>query len=1572
MITYGVYRLVDGTSYDIVVEHTKKKMEVLLGQNGAVVSAYKKTADFEGAFNNKDANNIAKVLNTAVTGCTARNGYPTVFALGACSQHTFKRSGINFEVSKFSSELCGAYITSDTFNVELRYNEQSYQMPNIEYVKYSHRADLKVANEDNEEIPVRSLEEIALTKDITWLKNKKYYIVNDEEQAEQIFTFLDNFNGTISYDTETTGLRINMFCQIGSEKKKQIEEYNKKQKEAGQPVARVDRLVGMIYCVQEGVSYYFPCFNRKFKNLYDNVENPTTKKVTDRILSDYTIGKYRDRKDCMAEFIRNTPVKDWGSDVILMERNRNILSTKNLLAHNGKFEWKVCWNYNIDFHLVDDTIIEHQLLYKYKVATTNRGERSDLKFLTKKELGCDQLELTDFFAGFSEDDTGIVNTKSKRANKSKVKIDFSYMDYDGARAYAPADGDFTLGIYHKYKKDLVENHPELDYLYRVEVLVSQAMAYMEYYGHRIDPLKIDNIRKDYEADKIKIEHKLRQLINYSEQDEENIFNEIESIENKIKELKADTEDHKEEVRSLYNKKEALQVKAQQIMDESVNSLNLGSPAQVADLFYNKLGIKCPEEKQSINKKILKGFLKEKNEDGTIKYPVVKLYKDWKDKDTALSKFFGNLPDYMYPGGFIFSDFGQIAAATGRMTCKHPNAQQYPKAITAIVKPRDGFVMIDADFSQIEYRTLVALAHEESLLEKFKDPDMDYHTTMAALMYGVDYASVTPKQRSEAKSFNFGIPYGMGFGSLAILLTGINTEATRAEAEYKYELYFKDQPNVRQYFRDIKEMAVVRGYTQTKWGRRRYFSFTDKDGNYSNALKARALRQAGNAVIQGCLDGDTRIQTKEFGIVKIKDVVNRHLMVWDGDKWSNGDILYSGKKQKCIVTFTTGQKFVCSPIHKFLVRSHKGNDRFVECKDLIGSNISNNPHRVVVNPEYVESDFIYNSEWAYDYMTFNHQSKNALLEQVGDSFRIGEILGRIASDGSVFDREVGGKSVRHIVAEHEINILPELRECMKNLGFTEKTNEVREGRNQRLTYLDTYSSSLVKEISALDVKHQVHDNIFMDTEVLRGFLRGFFDGDGGLCKNTVRLTFGNQFNFEPMCRDIQKALLFFGIRSRYHRCSDRYVIDISTYDNKRFAELIGFINNDKQDKLTNTCCVNDEHIFGRCLRVESVEITDEYIDMYDVCNTDGGYYVADGIITHNTAADIFKIGVARNFSFIRKNNLFGKMLIVNMIHDEQLIEADARELNIKAVVSALVQNMEMKIEGFPPLYVGAGVGLSWKDAKGKMNEINPRLAEQFINEASTEGLYVDAPRKPEDVLDYFNSRVFKFRENKILEYVRDENNRHKALHPVIGNLLSLQFDYGVNEEVEAEYTEENGYSSEEIAKAKANIPIEQLKRFLADRGITDIDAEWFKAEESNTSNDTDDDEDVEYEDEDEEDEDEDGAEESGGTQFRLIDESNKKLYGIDIRDVISEFGVVVSKEQRICGIDATKVRVTNKDKMAEYIQNHASNDPEADMNPSCYEVVFLLTNNAIKHTGGYVCNINQKDLAKACGFNSTYF
>ena len=168
----------------------------------------------------------------------------------------------------------------------------------------------------------------------------------------------------------------------------------------------------------------------------------------------------------------------------------------------------------------------------------------------------------------------------------------------------------------------------------------------------------------------------------------------------------------------------------------------------------------------------------------------------------------------------------------------------------MVKPRPGYLMADADYSQIEYRVLTALAGNEWLAKLFSDPDSDYHTLMASLMYGVDYAAVTGDMRKAAKSFNFGIPYGMGFASLAILLTGNSLPASIEEAKEKYELYFKNQPKTRKFFDTVKEQAQVNKYTQTFWHRRRYYSFEDKDGKTNHARKAAALRQAGNAVIQG--------------------------------------------------------------------------------------------------------------------------------------------------------------------------------------------------------------------------------------------------------------------------------------------------------------------------------------------------------------------------------------------------------------------------------------------------------------------------------------------------------------------------------------------------------------------------------------------------------------------------------------------------------------------------------------------------------------------------------------------------
>lgn len=850
MFTRGEYTDKNGT-YGVIMSNTKQETEIVLVTSGEVCSAFKRNSDGEYSFLNTKAKEMYKVIQTGLSGCKPKNGQPMPFELGSSMMYEFIKAKVEYTIETFNNEIVSADIVwGDENKIHLEYLDNGSIMPTgIPYIQLTTTKQIEnIDNADADAVVVRTVQEIALEKeDISWLKNKKYYIVNDDEEAEKIFQALDNWNGPISYDTETTGLRINCFGKIGSSYKKQLEEYN-----AANPddQIRADRLVGIIFCVEDNISYYFPCFNRRFKNLYET-DTPTRRNIIEQIKNTYSNMNCRTRfRGDMEDYINNTPHEQWGSDVILMERVRHILETKHIVAHNGSFEWKVGAQYGIDTNLKDDTMIMHQIMYKFRSTTSNRGEPSNLKYLAKVELGIDQWELSDFFPDFKEDSSGTTRSNSKTKKKKQgSKIDFSYMDYEGTRVYAPTDGDVTFLLFKKYKTDMIKNHREQEYIYNVEVIVSCCIGYMEFYGHRIDEDKILAVRDQTKAEIACLESKIRQLVGYANDAEVDAFNALNEAMQKFTE--ADANGTKEEREQANNDTlEAVSNLYKVIADNTEHELNLGSPAQVAELFYDVLGYPMQGDKKSVASKQIKPLVKAKNEDGTPTYPAAKLYADYKTKDTLMTKFFDNLPYYMYPGGIIFSSYGQISTATGRMSCSKPNAQQYPKSITSIVVPRDGYVMMDADYSQIEYRVLTALAGNEWLAELFADPDSDYHTLMASMMYGVPYASVTPKMRSDAKSFNFGIPYGMGFKSLAILLTGNSKPSSVEEAKEKYELYFKNQPKTRKFFDHVKEMAQVQKFTRTHWGRYRYYSFTDADGNENNAKKAAALRQAGNAIIQG--------------------------------------------------------------------------------------------------------------------------------------------------------------------------------------------------------------------------------------------------------------------------------------------------------------------------------------------------------------------------------------------------------------------------------------------------------------------------------------------------------------------------------------------------------------------------------------------------------------------------------------------------------------------------------------------------------------------------------------------------
>lgn len=845
MFTRGEY--CDGSStYGVICAHSKQDAEVLLVTSGTIASAYKTDGTNEYSYINPKAKEMYKVLKNGIAGCKAKNGEPMQFSLGSSMRHNYTKAKVDYSIELFDGEVVGASISwGDGCSIFLEYTDDKNLIPNgIPYVALT--VNRITTDQVLDEVPVRSVEEIALEKDdVSWLKYKKYYIVNDDDTAEKIFSSLDNWTGPISYDTETTGLKINCFGKINSEYSRKLAEYN-----AANPdhQLRADRLVGIIFCVEENVSYYFPCFNRKFKNLYTS-DTEARRKAISIIKDRYSKPHSNPMQDDMEDYFRKTPEDQWSPDVILMERVRGILEKRHIVAHNGSFEYKVGCLYGIDTNLKDDTMIMHQIMYKFRSTTSNRGEPSNLKYLAKVELGIDQWELSDFFPDFKEDKSGQVRAANKRGKKKGSKIDFSYMDYAGTRVYAPTDGDVTFLLFKKYKQDMMDNHKEQEYIYNVEVIVSCCIGYMEFFGHRLDERKIYGVRDKTKAELACIESEIRQAVGFSKPDEIDAYNHLkESIDAfSAVDSTGDEDARNNAINGMLESTESLY---SVIAKNEENQLNLGSPAQVAELFYDVLGYPMQGDKRSVASKQIKPLLKAKNDDGTQAYPVANMYAEYKKKDTLLVKFYDNLPYFMYPGGYIFSSFGQISTATGRMSCSHPNAQQYPKAITGICIPRDGYVMMDADYSQIEYRVLTALAGNTELAQLFADPDSDYHTLMASKMYGVDYAAVTPKMRSDAKSFNFGIPYGMGFKSLAILLTGNSKPSSVDEAKEKYELYFKNQPRTRKFFDQVKEMALVNKYTRTHWCRYRYYSFTDANGNENNARKGAALRQAGNAVIQG--------------------------------------------------------------------------------------------------------------------------------------------------------------------------------------------------------------------------------------------------------------------------------------------------------------------------------------------------------------------------------------------------------------------------------------------------------------------------------------------------------------------------------------------------------------------------------------------------------------------------------------------------------------------------------------------------------------------------------------------------
>lgn len=1148
------------------------------------------------------------------------------------------------EVTLTYGDITSLKLNTEDFVIELKNNTAlELQFPRIvdglkigfkvndaDYLGFPVPEDAPVES-STAQLMYQNLEEVIAAhpdKEFSWLRDKDYIIV-DDEHLEEICKYIREYDGYVYYDTETSGLNINFKSRIG----------------------QADQLVGVVLSVKYGESFFFPTQMKSIKNLCN------------------------------------------GDHFFFMEHYmRPILEGKEIVAHNGPFDWKVAYIYDINANIVHDTLT----LLRLTLGAENSLFSVALKSATKVLLKRDSLELSDLLV-------------DNKWGKSDVK--FWDLPYELVRLYACADTDNTNGLLQYAKQaDLLTKYGAAK-VYEIELAFGFAVAYQEFYGHRLDVSNMDNILAQIKADEADLMKQMVEMVGHE--------------------------------------------------------FNVNSPAQLTNVLYNEMGVPKQYSKKTGNlttdKKTLERLAEETDVNDNPRWPIVSLLMKYRQME-GVRKIADKFPERMTPDGFLFADVQQFGTTTGRVSIKDPNYQSYSDTIKKNIIPRPGYWMFDTDYSSIEYRVLGNMVGNKPIMKSFEDPDFDYHQYQAARMYRVPYNSVSKKMRKRAKGINFGLPYGMGDAALGETVFGERSVENTKKAAALRDAYFVGQEDIKEFFEFHRAKGVNLGYTETHFGRRRYY-------NKAVFNEAAIRRQAGNQVIQGCIQGETRVLTQDYGIVKIKDIVGLKLKVWDGEQWTVGDITYSGKKQLCKVTLSNGQVFKCSPIHKFQVVSRKGNKRFVECKDLITSEMNrSSAHRVTINRQIpTDIDWMYESPEA---VLGSHNTHDYRLEQIESDYGIGVILGRLASDGSVTIQKDGKTGyISFLVAEHEYSILDELRNYLAPFNVIE-SDKIRDDRNQIIKVLKVCSTTLTKEIADLDIKHSLNDNIFMNLDMLRGFLRGMFDGDGGISGKTITLVFGNQANFETYCRDIQKALLFLGIRSHYrHYEGDRSVIQIKTNDNQRFLDLVGFMNDEKQEKGRQLVCIEDEHIFGPVLTVSKVEITDEWIDMYDVCNTDRGYYVADGLITHNTAADLYKLALGRIFKRICKEGWLGKVMLDAFVHDELLGEVSC-EIDPGIFLKVLREEYEAKIineDGTPwcPLYMGFGYGMNWYDAKSI--ELPIKLQWEIVEKYGETGFPQwtgDGHKFCQGVPDML--RDFEVRD--IANQLRDPENQGKVIKQTLSNQL----------------------------------------------------------------------------------------------------------------------------------------------------------------------------------------------------------
>ncbi len=282
--------------------------------------------------------------------------------------------------------------------------------------------------------------------------------------------------------------------------------------------------------------------------------------------------------------------------------------------------------------------------------------------------------------------------------------------------------------------------------------------------------------------------------------------------------------------------------AEQIYFHATKPFNINSPRQLGEVLFETLGLPAVKKTKtgySTNAEVLEKL--------RPYHPIIDLILDYRRVVKLKSTYVDGLLREADDMGRVHTSFHQTVTATGRLSSTEPNLQNIPvrtqlgREMRRFFCAAPGYLLVDADYSQIELRLLAHISGDETMIRAFRD-GIDIHTVTASQVFGVPQDQVTPEMRKSAKAVNFGIVYGISDFSLAQ-----DIGVTKAEAARYIQSYFARYPKVSEYLSAVVEQAHRDGFVSTLFGRRREIP---ELSSTKKTLVAFGERVAMNSPIQG--------------------------------------------------------------------------------------------------------------------------------------------------------------------------------------------------------------------------------------------------------------------------------------------------------------------------------------------------------------------------------------------------------------------------------------------------------------------------------------------------------------------------------------------------------------------------------------------------------------------------------------------------------------------------------------------------------------------------------------------------